>query len=171
MKVIPNDCELWWLYFKNENRQNLHCIQSAEFSVEEGCDDKKINSKEILKALGNVTSLRVVDQNEYSSNSFFQGLYDEQAGIIKTFRYENRVFDTYDNRLMLNFQNLERLYLEPVTFLEIPNLTSWKSLKYIMMSTQREVEKNQPSDFFDWFGFKIERPEEFHYHESHKSAP
>ena len=43
---------------------------------------------------------------------------------------------------MLNFTNLEMLHLEPVTFLEIPNLTSWKNLKYIMMSTQREVEKN-----------------------------
>ena len=71
MKIVPNDCELWWLYFKNEHRDYLKQIQNVEFSVEEGYDDKKINSKEIMKSLVNITNLRVMDQNEYSSHSFF----------------------------------------------------------------------------------------------------
>ena len=71
MKIIPNDCELWWLYFKNEQRDYLSWIQNVEFQVEEGFDDKKINSKEIMKSLGNISILKVVDLNEYSVHSFF----------------------------------------------------------------------------------------------------
>ena len=71
MRIIPNDCELWWLYFKNEQREYLSWIQNVEFQVEEGFDDKKINSKEIMKSLGNISTLKVVDLNEYSVHSFF----------------------------------------------------------------------------------------------------